>query len=101
MGAVLRFGDVASAGQLIALLAMFASALAVALAGDGGVATAWPTDAARSKDHVDGAQHVLDAVCVMLDTARVQQKTRPCRTPPLRRLPDQPLGNARYLRRAP
>ncbi len=98
---MLRVGDVAAAGELIALLAVLASALAVALAGDGGVAAAGPPDAAGGEDHVDRTEDVLYAVAVVLDAARVQQKAAPRRAPPLRRLPDRALGDARHFRRAP
>ena len=81
VGAMFRLGDVASAGELIALLTVLASALTVALAGDRRIAAAGPADAPRSENHVDRPEDVLDAVAVMLDAARVQQKARPAPCP--------------------
>ncbi len=95
VGAVLRVLDVAAAGQLIALLAVFASALAVALAGDGGVAAALAADAAGRQHHVDGAETVLDAVRVMLDAAGVQEEAASAPCPTTRR----PAGSS--ARRCP
>ena len=97
MGAVLRVVDVAAAGQLVALLAVLAAALAVGLAGDGGVAAALAADSARRQHHVDGAKAVLDAVAVVLDAAGVQEEARRRRAPQLRRPPDGALGDPRHL----
>ena len=56
VGAVLGVVDVARAGELVALLAVLAPALAVALAGDRGVAAALAADPARSQHDVDRAR---------------------------------------------
>ena len=61
-------------GQLVALLALLARALAVALAGDHRVAAAFAADAAGGEHQVDGGHAVLDALGVVLDAARVQQE---------------------------
>src|SRR5262249_7212834 len=100
VGAVLVILDVAAAGQLVALLAMLAPALAVALSRDGRVAAAFAADPARRQYEVDGAQDVLHAVAVVLDAAGVHQETGLRRTPPFRRQPDRPLGDTRDLRGA-
>src|SRR5690606_6092720 len=93
VGAVLWVGEVSTAGELVALLAVLSASLAVGLPGDGGVAAMLSADAARGQHHVDGAQHVLHAVRVMLDAAGVHQKTGGCRAPPLGRLADGALGD--------
>src|SRR5690606_38886623 len=74
--AVSRIGDVARAGQLIALLAVLAPALTVALAGDRRVAAIRPADASRRKHDMDRPEDVLDAVAVVLDAAGVEEETR-------------------------
>ena len=50
---MLRRADVASAGELIATLAVFAAALAVALAGDRAVAATRLADATGRQHQVD------------------------------------------------
>ena len=72
MCAVLRVGEIASAWKLIAFLAVFASALSVRLAGDGRIATVFAANATRCQHDVDRAQNILNAMAVMLDTARVK-----------------------------
>ena len=71
--AMFRILDVARARQLIAALAVFASALTVALAGDGSVAAAGLADASGCQHEIDVGETVLDALGVMLDASRVQQ----------------------------
>ena len=65
--------DVAPAGELVATLAVLATALTVALAGDGAVAAAGPADAARRQYKIDVTENILDALRVMLDAASVEQ----------------------------
>ena len=72
MGAMLRVGQIAAAGKLVALLAMFAPALAIGLAGNRGIAAAFAANPAGGEHDVDRAQHILDAMAVMLDATRVQ-----------------------------
>src|SRR5579859_2263925 len=100
IGAVLGFGDVARAGELITLLTLLTPALAVALAGDGGIAAVLAAQAARGQHQVDGAEHILHAVTVMLDAAGVHEKAGLGRPPPFRGLADGSLGNAGDLGRA-
>ena len=82
--AMLRILDVARAGQLVAALAVLASALAVALAGDRAVAAAGLADASGRQHEVDVGETVLDALGVMLDAARVQQHRGFRRSPDFR-----------------
>src|SRR5205823_4252412 len=72
--AMLGVGDVAPAGELVALLTMFASALPIRLADDGAVAALGFANPSRCKNEVDGAQRILHAVGMMFDSARVKQK---------------------------
>src|SRR4051794_5315691 len=97
MGAVFGVLDVAHARQLVALLAVLTAALAVRLAGDGAVATAFAADAARSEDHVDRPKHILHAVAAVLDAARVHEEACLGLAPPLSGLANGVLGDARYL----
>src|SRR6516164_1942032 len=83
--AMLRIGNVAVSGQLVALLPLLASALAVALAGDHGVAAAFTADATAGDDEVNGGDAILDALAMVLDAACVQQEAGGCRAPQLRR----------------
>src|SRR5262249_20219 len=93
--AMFRLGDVAAAGKLVASLAMFAPALAVALAGQGTVTAARSPNAARRQPQVNVAQDILDALRVMLDTTRVEQHRGLSRPPNFRRLYDVARRNAR------
>src|SRR5262249_31143738 len=93
VSAMLWVRDVARAGQLVALLSVFAPALAVALSGDGGVAAVLATYAPRSQHDVDCAEHVLHAVRMMLDAARVQQERSLGRAPQLRGLANGALAD--------
>ena len=86
-------------GQLIALLALLARALAVALAGDHGVAAAFAPDAAGGHHQVDGGHAVLDALRVVLDAAGVEQEARVGRPPHLGGAHDHRRGHARDRRR--
>src|SRR4051812_36523325 len=72
--AVFGILNIPIAGQLIALVPVLASTLAIALACDGGVAAKGPPDPARRKHQVDTGQHVLDSFALMLNPASVQQK---------------------------
>ena len=58
-------------GKLIGLLSVLASALPVALAGDRSVTTTRRADFSRRQHEIDIRQHVVDAVGVMLNAARV------------------------------
>src|SRR6185369_5659390 len=55
----------------ICFLAVLASTLTVALARDGSIPTAGCAYLAGSEDQIDVSQHVVDAVRVMFDAARV------------------------------
>src|SRR5690349_13747123 len=57
--------------KLIRLLTVFASTLTIALAGDRSVTTTWRADLSGGQDEIDISEHVVDAVRVMLDAARV------------------------------
>ncbi len=94
---MLRVVDITGAGQLIGLLPVFAAALTVGLAGDGGVAAMGPADPPRSEHDVDGAEHILHAVTVVFDATGVQQKTGLRRAPPLGRLAGRLFGNTGHL----
>src|SRR5690606_5350263 len=65
MGAGRRIRQLAAAGELVALLAVFAPALTVALAGDRGVAAELAADASRGEHDVDRAEYVLDPMARM------------------------------------
>jgi hypothetical protein len=86
VGAVDRVGDIAPAGQLVALLPVLAAALAVGLAGDGAVAAPLAPDTPGGQHHVDRAEHVLHAVRMVLDPAGVHEEAGLGRAPPFRRL---------------
>ena len=101
VGAMLGIGEVASAGQLIAFLAVLAPTLAVGLSGDRRVAAVRAADAPGGQHDVDGAQHVLDAVAVVLESARMAEEARLRRAPPLGGLLDRLHRDAGDLRRSP
>ena len=61
------------ARQLVALLSVLASSLAIALAGDHRAARAFATDVAGGETQIDDGRTVLDAFRLMLDAARVQR----------------------------
>src|SRR5207253_791793 len=71
ISAMLRVSQIAHAGQLVALLAVLAPALAVGLAGDRAVSASFAAYAARRQHKVDRAEHVLHTMRVMLDAARM------------------------------
>ena len=89
--------QVACAGQLVALLAVFAAALPVALTGDGGVTAVFAADASRSQHDIDRAHDVLHAVAVVFDAARVHEETGAGCAPPFGRLPDAFFGDAGHF----
>src|SRR6185369_14964319 len=60
---------------------------------DGAVAALRLTDAAGRQDEIDGAEGVLNAVGMMLDAARMEQKTGLGGAPPLGGLTDRAFGN--------
>src|SRR5215475_2682366 len=97
MRTVFRVGDVAPAGELIALLPVLTPALAIGLSGNRRVAAAFSPEAPRGEHDIDGAEAVLHPVAVVLDTTRVHQKARRCLAPPGGRLANGTLGNARDL----
>ena len=80
---VLGIFDVTVAGKLIALMTMLAPALAVALAGDRGVAAIRLANAAGREHEIDAGNHVLDSLGMVLDAARVQQEAGLRPAPPL------------------
>ena len=67
--AMFGIADVAPARKLIALLAVFAAALAVGLADDRAVAALRFANPAGGEHQVDRAQSILNAVGVVLDAA--------------------------------
>src|SRR5262245_30644742 len=75
--------DVPRARQLIAALAMFAAALAVALPRDRSISATWLSDTSAGENEVDIGEAVLDSFRVVLDTARMEQYRRFCRPPNL------------------
>ena len=101
VGAVFGVFDVAHTGKLVALLAVFAAALAVGLSGDGAVAAALAADAPGGQYHVDRPEHVLHALAVMLDAASVHQKTGFGGAPPLGGLANGRLADAGHFGGAP
>ena len=101
VGAVLGIGEVAPAGELVAFLAVLASALAVGLSRDRRVAAVRAADAPGGQHDVDGAHHVLDAVAVVLEPPRMAEKARLRRAPPLGGLLDRFHRDAGDLRRSP
>ena len=72
LGTVLGVGDVAVAGQLVALVAVLASALAVALTGDRRNTAARFAELAGGEPEVDRREHVVDTFGVLLDAPGVQ-----------------------------
>ena len=62
-------GDLAVAGELVGLLAVFAAALAVALAGEGAVAAAGGPGQAQQEAQVDGGRGGVGAVHVLFHAA--------------------------------
>src|SRR5262249_34034335 len=95
---VLRIADIAPAGQLVALLAMFPSALSVGLTSDRAVAALRLADPPSGQHEIDRAKGVLDAARMLLDTPCVKQKTGLGRAPPFCRLTDRSLRDAGHLR---
>src|SRR5437867_3456301 len=87
--AMLRVLDVAIAGELVALVAVFSPALSVPLPGDGPIPAAWTSEASGRQHQVDAGEHVLHALGVVLDAPRMHQKTGLGRSPQLRRLYNQ------------
>ena len=99
--AVLGVGDVAVAGELVALVAVLAAALAVALAGDRATrrSPGLPNlPVARPRLMHD--EHVLDALGLVLDPAGVQQHPGRRGAPQLGGLLDAGRGHAGDRRRA-
>ena len=74
VGAMLGIGEIAAAGKLVALLAVLAPALAVGLAGDGGVAALGKADPPGGQHNIDRAHHVLHVDGVVFEATSVQQK---------------------------
>ena len=97
--AVLGIRDIASTGQLIALLSLLARALAVALAGDHRVAAAFAADTSAGDHQVDGRDAVIHALGVVLDAARMQQEAGRRRAPHLGGADDHLRRHAGNLRR--
>src|SRR5678816_116646 len=96
--AMFGIADVAPARKLIAFLPMFAAALAVGLTDDRAVAALRFADPAAGEHEIDRAQRILNAVGVMLDAARMEEKAGVRGAPPLSSLPDRSLGDAAHLR---
>ena len=96
---MLGIGDVAVAGQLVALVAVLPAALSVALAGDRRDAASRLAELAGGETEVDRREHVVDALRVVLDAPSVEQHAGRGRAPPLGRLLDPRRGDARDARR--
>jgi hypothetical protein len=92
--------NVARAGQLIAFLSVFASPLPVPLSGDRRVTAVRASDPPRREHEVDRAEHILHAVAVMFDAARMHQETCLRGAPPLGGLADRFFRDAGHLSRA-
>src|SRR5262245_6657640 len=90
--------DVAPSGKLVALLPVLAPALAIRLSDDGAVAAFRFADTPRCEDEVDGAERVLYAVRVVLDSACMEQEAALRCPPPFGRLPNRPFGHAGDVR---
>src|SRR5262245_51305083 len=86
--AMLRIADIAPARQLVAFLPVLAASLPVGLARDRPVTAFRFADAARGEHQVDRTERVLDTVRMMLDAARVKQKTGLRGAPPFSGLAD-------------
>ena len=97
--AVLGVRDVAVAGELVALVAVLASALAVALAGDRRHAAAGLAELAGGEAEVDRGKDVVDAFGLLLDAAGVQQHPGRRGAPPLGGLLDARRRHAGDVRR--
>src|SRR5690606_32570736 len=91
---------VARAWELVALLPMLSAALAVGLAGDGGVTASFSADPPRGEHHVDRAEDVLHAVAVMFNSASVKQKAGFRRPPPIGGLVQRLFADAGSFRGA-
>ena len=101
VGAVFGVLDIAGAGQEVAFLAVLAPALAVALAGDRGVAATRPADAPGGQHDIDGPQQFctpwlwcsMPRACMRKLVFAVPHHSAA--------LPDGPLGDAGDLGRSP
>src|SRR5262249_47770677 len=87
--------DVAPSGQLVASLAVFASALAVALTRDRSVPAAGASDSSCREHQVDIGENVLNALRVMLYAPGVKHHRCFRRSPDLRSAHDASSGYAR------
>jgi hypothetical protein len=66
--------DVPVAWELVALVAVLASALAIALTGNRSVAAIWLANAAGGEHQINAGAHVLHSLGLVLDTARMHEK---------------------------
>ncbi len=80
-GTMLWVRDITVARQLVTLVAVLASALAVALAGNGRHAAAGFAELAGREPKVDGGEHVVHTFGVLLDASGVQHHPGRRRTP--------------------
>ncbi len=94
---MLGIGDVAVAGELVALVAVLAAALAVALPGDRGDTAPRLTELAGGQTEVDRRDHVVDALGVLLDASGVEQHAGGGRAPQLGDLLDPRCVDARDI----
>src|SRR5262249_42775454 len=67
-------GDLSLARQLIAFLSMFASALAVSLAGDHDATGAFSADVSGCETEIDQSQNVLDTFGMMFNPAGMHRE---------------------------
>src|SRR5262249_37229129 len=81
---VVRILDVAPSGQLVASLAVFASALAVALPRDRSVSAAGAADSSCREHQIDIRENVLNTLRVMFHASRMKQHRCFGRPPDLR-----------------
>src|SRR5260370_14054485 len=98
MPAPFRIVDLALTGKLIALLAMFAAALSIALAGDHHAARAFAADVAPAQIHVDHRPYGFDAFGVMLDSAAMHPHSAVVAGDPARRPFDEVRRTASHFR---
>ncbi len=94
LGAMSRVGDLTIAGKLVGLLAVFAAALSVSLAGETAVAAERLAGLTERQDEVDESQDVVDALALLFGTAAAQHHGGRGFAHDVGRLDDLPLRHA-------
>src|SRR5262249_53907183 len=94
-------GEAALSRELIALLSVFASVLAVALASDHDGARAFASDISSGQRDCDRRLAILDAFGLVLQTARMEDHRAPRFADPMRGLFDGLGRHAGHAGRAP